>query len=57
MRISCKNLPGHVSPTLLGKKSINQQFETVLALAKSLTGRLKEAQEHLDVCLEDAEPG
>ena len=50
------NLPGHVSPTLLGKKSINQYLELVLALAKSLTGRFKEAQEHLDIYL-DAEPG
>ena len=56
MRISHKNLPGHVSPTLLGKKSIKRYLELVSALAKSLTGRFKEAWEHLDVYL-DAEPG
>ena len=56
MRISRKNLPGHVSPTLLSKKSLDRYLELVSALAKSLTGGFKEAQEHLDVYL-DAEPG
>ena len=57
MQISHKNLPGYISPTLFGKKSLNQYLELVLALAKSLTNGFKQAQEHLDVCLEDAEPG
>ena len=56
MQISCKNLLGHVSPTLFGKKSINWHPNPVSALAKSLTSGFKEAREHLDVYL-DAEPG
>ena len=51
MWISRKNLPGHVSPTLFGKKSIEQHPNLVSALAKSLTSAFKEAQERLVVNL------
>ena len=47
MQISHKNLLGHISPTLLGKQSINQHLEMVLSLVKSLTSGFDEAQEYL----------
>ena len=51
MQISHKNLPGHVSPTLLVKSQSIDILELVSALAKSLTSGFKEAQECLVINL------